>query len=148
MAVYFFIYFDMIIYMKKYIRAFIAGSAFPVVVWPFIYIGIPSIYNPGSELVFESIALTLPIVIGILNILFIAIRNRLPFGSRGNYWFFGTLHGLSFSLYGNFISSIPQDLYLLNGIIQYVTIPAAILAYGLIWRYIIRNLNIMLEIER
>jgi len=133
--------------MKKYIRAFIAGSSFVVVVWPFIYIGIPSLYNPGAGITFELIALTLPLVVGLLNILFISIRNLLPFGVRGNYWFFGILHGLVFSLYGNFVSYIPQNLYLLDGPIQYITIPAAILAYGLIWRYIIRNLNIMLGIE-
>jgi len=133
--------------MKRYIRAFIAGSAFPVMLWPFLYLGIPSIYNPKADFVFELIPITLPLIVGVLNMLFISIQRWLPFNERGNYWFFGALHGLFFSLYGNFISFIPQDLYRLDGIVQYITIPLAILAYSLIWRFIIRNLNRMLQLS-
>ena len=133
--------------MKPYIRAFIAGSAFPVVVWPFLYLGMPSFYNPTADFNFESAAITLPIIVGTLNIVFVSIRRWLPFGGRGNYWFFGALHGLAFALYGNFVAHIPQDLFQLQGTIQYVTIPLAVLAYSLIWRFIIRRLNLALQLD-
>jgi len=133
--------------LTPYIRAFIAGSAFPVVVWPFLYLGIPSFYNPSADFNFESAAITLPIMVGILNIVFVSIRRWLPFGKRGNYWFFGALHGLALSLYGNFVAFIPRDLFQLEGAIQHITIPLAVLAYSLIWRFIIRRLNLTLQLD-
>ena len=133
--------------MRKYTRAFVAGSSFLVVVWPFLYLGIPSLYNPGAGFNFVSAAFTLPILVGVLNIIFIAVRRALPFSNKNNYWLFGVFHGLGFSLYGNIVAGIPRDLFLLEGAVAYLTIPAAIIAYSLIWRYIIRNLNIALGIE-
>ena len=132
--------------MNRLVRAFVAGSAFPVVVWPFLYLGIPSLYNPAG-INFVSVAIALPIIVGVLNIIFISIKSWIPFRDQGKYWLYGSLHGLVFSLHGNFVAFIPRDLYLLEGPIQYLTIPAAILAYSLIWRYIIRRLNITLGIH-
>ncbi len=133
--------------LSMYLRAFIAGSAFPVVMWPFLYIGIPSYLNPGAGFTFELTAIFLPIILGSFNVLFVAVRKRLPFSAKGNYLLFGALYGLTFSLIGNFSIDIPRDLYLLTGFVQYLTIPFAIVAYALIWRYIIRRLNKLVGVE-
>lgn len=133
--------------MQRYLRAFVAGSSFLVVVWPFLYLGIPSILNPASGFSFEVAALVIPTFVGLLNILFVRIKGLLPFGPRGNYWVFGATHGLVFSLMGNFFSDIPKGLYTLEGNVSFLTIPIAVVLYAIIWRYVIRSLNRMVGVD-
>jgi len=133
----------------KYTKAFVAGSAFPVMVWPFLYLGLSSRFNPNTSFIFATTPLILPVLVGLLNIFYILIEKRIPLRDTNNkFWLFGALHGLGLSLYGNFVSNIPVDLFALSGPIQYITIPLAIIAYGLIWRYAIQNLNRMVGLAQ
>jgi len=133
---------------NKYIKAFVAGSAFPVILSPMLYLGIPVLIYPDSGFNYVGTIITIALIVGSLNMFFILIRDMLPYSNKLGYLFFGAAHGFILSLFGNFFSSIPTELYMLVGPEQYLTIPAATILYALIWRYIIRNLNIMLGIER
>jgi len=132
---------------NTYLKAFIAGSAFPTILSPMLYLGIPTILFPQVEFSYFEHILTIAILIGLLNVLFTKIKHTLPFGPKGRYLFFGALHGFVFTMFGNFYSHIPTELYLLERPIAFLTIPIATVLYACIWRYIIRNVNIMLSIE-
>jgi len=133
---------------NKAIKAFIIGSSFPVIIWPFLYFGIASFLNPATSFDFEIAALALPIVFGFLNLIQLRF-NKLPWLTKNNrYWSVGILYGLALSLYGTFVSDLPLDLFLLpDAPIQYITIPFAIVAYALIWRYIVKNMNSLFDVE-
>jgi len=128
--------------MRRYLRAFIAGSAFPVLIWPFLYLGIPFTLNPQSGFQMGLTAIFLPFVYGFTNILTIFLQKRWPPKNLNSRMLtIGALLGLVLSLLGNFMSNIPTNLFLLQSSIRYITIPLAILMYALIWRYIVKNLN-------
>ncbi len=133
--------------MRKIALAFVVGSSFPVVLWPFLYHGLPFLYNGLSESGFLGTALGFPIVMGLLNVLFLAIQRGLPFSENMNYWLYGAVQGFLFSLYGNFVLHLPTEHFLFEGTVQYITIPFATIVYALIWRYIIRNLNHAFQIH-
>ena len=133
---------------NKALKAFIIGSSFPVIVWPFLYLGIASIFNPGASFQFEIFALTLPIIFGFLNLIQLRFQKLSWLSKNNRYWSVGILYGLALSLFGTFISELPMELFLLpDSSIQYLTIPWAILAYALIWRYIVKNMNSLFAIE-
>lgn len=129
--------------MKEvYIRAFIAGSSFPAIIWPFLYLGISFTFSPTADFPIGLIPLTIPILYGLVNILYFWIGKRCPIKDVNQRLLStGALFGLGLSLYGNFVSNIPQELFKLTGAMQYITIPIAIIAYALIWRYIIKYIN-------
>jgi len=86
---------------------------------------------------------------GVANVLYIfAEKNWQSNFSNGRLWLFGALYGLFLSIYGTFVSNLPTDLFLLSGLWQYLTIPAATFVYALIWRYIIKHLNRMVGIAK
>jgi len=131
------------------IKAFIIGSSFPVIIWPFLYLGIAKYINTESSFTYSLVPITLPIVFGIVNVLQLHLR---PLSGKINrtthYWLVGGLYGLGLSLYGNFIAHVPVNLFgLPDTAIQYTTIPLAIILYALVWRFIVKHLNHLFGIE-
>lgn len=61
-----------------YFRAFVAGSSFPGVIIPLTYMGIATTLTPDSGLHYFSEVLSILILFGLLNILFISVRERIP----------------------------------------------------------------------
>lgn len=134
---------------KTYLKLFIAGSAFPVVIWPFLYLGIASYNNPAAAFQFDLVPAVLPFLFGFTNMLRHAIRDYIfPKNLTLHYWTVGALYGLGLSLYGNFRKDIPVDLFgLPDTSIQYIIIPIAMLLYALVWRFIVKNINQLFSIE-
>jgi len=131
-----------------YFRTFIAGSSFPVTCIPLLYMGIATTLTPDSGLHYFYEVLSICILFGLLNILFISIKSSLPFSDTGKYWFFGGCHGLFFSLLWNFWLWVPEKLFHLSGWTQYLTIPVAIILYGCIWRFLVRRVNRVIGVEK
>lgn len=125
------------------LKAFIIGSSYFVVMWPFLYLSLAKNARPESNFEFLFVPLVLPFVFGVVNILVVGLSQRvLPHKSQERYWIFGMLYGLGLSLYGNFGKDIPVGLFgLPDSSIQYAVIPVAMVLYGLIFRYILKNLN-------
>jgi len=128
--------------MRTYLRAFFVGSSFPVLIWPFLYLGLSFTFNPTAPFAMGIVPITLPIVLGIANMIYVFTEEKWSsdFGNK-RLWIFGAVYGLLLSLYANFVSNLPRDLFLLTGPVQYLTIPFAIVVYSLIWRFIIKYLN-------
>ncbi len=134
---------------NKYAKAFVAGSAFPVVVFLiFYYNSFLLILKTGSGFIFGYLATIIPIILGLINILYILNEKRIPIKNQNSrLWVTGLITGLILSLYGNFVLHIPTEVFLLSGPIQYITLPLSALAYGVAWRYIIKPLNQMLGLS-
>jgi hypothetical protein len=132
--------------MNTYVRAFIAGSAFPVTLWPFLYLGISYTLNP-TTLKMGLVPLTIPLLMGLSNCIYVYLAKKyLTLEHNGFLWLFGGTYGLLLTSYGNFVAHIPTDLFLLSGAVQYVTIPIAVLTYAAVWRYIVKRLNTLLNV--
>ncbi len=137
-------------YMKNSsLKAFIIGSSFPAIIWPFLYLGIASYLNPESSFEYSLVPITLPFVFGFMNVLqlkFVPHYKNLSINAR--YWLIGLLYGLGLSLYGNFEAQIPVELFQLPDTpIQYIVIPVAMALYAFVWRFIIKNLNHLFSVE-
>jgi len=130
---------------KRLFRSFIAGSAFPVIIWPFLYLGVSFHFNPASSLNMGLVPLSVPILLGLANTIFVQVIKK---PKKKDYWIMGSFYGLVLSIYANFVTNLPTDLFLLSGPIQYATIPFAIIAYSLIWRYPIRMMNQFLSVHK
>jgi len=64
--------------MRKYLRAFIVGSSFPVLIWPFLYFGIFFTLNSQSGFPMGLAAIFLPFLYGSVNILTIFLQEQWP----------------------------------------------------------------------
>jgi len=131
-----------------YFRAFVAGSSFPATVIPLVYMGIATTLTPDAGFHYFSEVLSICILFGLLNIVFISIKAKLPFPDIGKYWFFGWCHGLFFTMLWNFWLNVPEKLFHLSGWTQYLTIPVAIVLYACIWRFLLRPVNKMVWLEK
>ncbi len=122
--------------------AFVAGSAYPVVIVPFAYLGVAYHIHPEPELAYGLVPLFLPAVFGLANVAFVRWGRRLPGGSRGaRLWVAGMIFGLGLTLYGTFVEDVPGRLFQWQGPWRYATLILAPLLYGLVWRYVIGGLN-------
>ncbi len=133
----------------KHFKIFVIGSSFPVVIWPFFYLGVSSYRYPEAMFSMDLVPIFLPFIFGFYNVLILALKNIWFAGaSRDYYLVAGALFGLGLSLYGNLGKDIPVDLFQFpDTAIQYIVIPFAMLLYALVWRYIAGNLNRLFAIE-
>ena len=122
--------------------AFVAGSAYPVVIVPFTYLGLALRWHPAPELDYSLVPIVLPAVFGLANVAFVRWGRHLPGPTRAaRLWQAGMLYGLALTLYGTFIEDIPGRLFRLEDGWRYATLVAAPLLYGLVWRTLIGTLN-------
>jgi hypothetical protein len=134
--------------MKNSIKAFIAGSAFPVVIWPFLYLGISFHLYPQSEFNIGLMPATLPFIYGIANMVSYKINKTYPTKNINKRMLVtGGVIGLLLTSYGNFVAHLPTKLFHLSGAMQYLTMPFAIILYALVWRYIVLNLNRLIGLK-
>lgn len=61
-----------------YLRAFIAGSSFPAVIIPLLYMGIATTLTPEAGFHYFYEVVSILTLFGLLNILFIFIKNHIP----------------------------------------------------------------------
>ncbi|PCI21375.1 hypothetical protein COB64_00640 [Candidatus Wolfebacteria bacterium] len=131
----------------KYIRAFVAGSAFPIMLAVvFVYfLGMLALgFGEGID---KIEFLRLPIILGVVNILHIGLLQKWPAKNLNKrLWLVGILLGIALVLPANFISDTTEKLFGLPGP-QILTIIAAPIAYGAIFRYILKYLNRMVGLN-
>lgn len=132
-----------------HLKAFVVGSSFPVVIWPFIYLGVSSFRYPEAQFSMDLVPIFLPFIFGFYNVLILAVKRTWFSGASMNYYLVaGAFYGFALSLYGNFGKGIPVDLFQFpDTAIQYIVIPVAMLLYALVWRYVAGNLNRSFAIE-
>jgi len=135
-------------------RAFVAGSAYPVALVPFLYFAgltllqrdfgmtwLVTVTEQDRETVAMLLFALLPVVTGVWNALFIAVYDLLP-GSTPDHrhWLSGFLLGLALPVVGNLVSA--PELFLAvpfpGGI---MAVPLIMVACGIVWRYLVQPIN-------
>jgi hypothetical protein len=134
--------------MNKYIRAFIAGSSFPVLFAVFLFYLVGGlILNPGNVFDYRMMV-ALPIIYGLFNVGYFLVFDKLKIKSNDKKLLYaGALLGLCLVLFSNFVYGGPMKLFGISGKIQYVTIPLAVVAYALVWRYILKYMNSLMKVK-
>ncbi len=124
-------------------KAFVIGSSYFILVWPFTYLSVATKLNPATTFDFTFVPLVLPLIFGVVNVLIVSVGSAiLSRYIEMRYWLFGFVYGLGLSLYGNFGKDIPVGLFSLPDTwVQFLVIPVAMILYGCVFRYVLLNLN-------
>ena len=133
--------------MNKYVRAFVAGSAFPVM------LAVVTVYFTGmlilgfGEGMDKAEFIRFPIILGVVNMLHVFLLQKWPPKDvNKRLWLIGIVLGIALVLPANFISNSPERLFGVPSP-QILTIIAAPIVYGAIFRYIVKYLNRMVGIK-
>lgn len=134
--------------VNKYIKAFIAGSAYPIILsFYFIYFSayflLKPFGSPDTSFAFGvSNLLITPVLIGLANMLFIYFLEKKPTKNVNlRLIWFGVASGLILSSLGVFVFDTPSSLFGITNNLRYAPLIIAPIGYGIIWRFVIKFLN-------
>lgn len=129
----------------KYLKAFMAGVALPVIICPFIFMWLA--YS-GNINVLEHIPMYfIPMIWGLWNVLLIAIgKNCIIKNVNMRQWVHGGLLGLLIALVGLYIFKIDMALFGISLPQAYWMLLVAPITYGFVWRYVVLPLNKMVKV--
>jgi len=133
----------------KYLKAFIAGLAFPATLLPFIYL---ILYSAGHQAIhtqpLQFIPLFIPLVFGLWNVGYFLVGNKCSIQQRNpRLWVTGISLGLLVGLVGIFMLHLPKLLFGFTGVLFYLPIIIVPIIYGIIWRYIVHSLNTVVGLK-
>ncbi len=103
--------------MNEYLRAFVLGSSFPVMIWPLLYIGLPHMKRRTplpSGLRYETVPLALPIYYGTMNVLSTLVGKMgldKRWGTRTRLIATGAFTGWLLSMIGRKVYNVPEELF-------------------------------------
>ncbi len=139
----------MTIQNKVLCKAFLIGSSVPVFLLPLMgYLGFAKIANPETSYSLAMVPLAYPILIGVLNALFLIFRESIPLKKDSHkYLAYGIVIGLILSLIGRFTLDFPSMRLETPEHLQFLVHIFAPIAYALVFRFIIKPLNEMLYIR-
>lgn len=129
--------------LKKFVKAFLAGIAFPAVFLPIAYT-ILFFLEPHSMRMhpLQFIPMYIPIVFGITNALYIRMSTGSPAQNTNiGLWVTGAALGFIISVIGVFILHVPTLIFGVMPHIEYLPIIVLPIIYGAIFRFIIKWLN-------
>lgn len=132
------------------LKAFILGSSYFVLLTPFTYLGVSYHFNPVEGFSIEFVSIALPILFGLINVLYFHVKDFYPVKSlNARYWLTGLVYGLLLSSYGIFVEDLPATLfaYIIPPSLEYSPLLIAPILYGCVWRFIVKNLNHFFELE-
>lgn len=130
-------------------KSFIIGSSLPVFLVPLLgYLVFAKITNPETSYNLIMIPLSYPILMGILNVLYVSLRESLPIKNEGHrYLIIGFLFGFILSLIGKYLFDFPTAHLETPVHLQFLVHIIAPITYALVFRYIIKPLNENLSIR-
>jgi len=136
--------------LKKFIKAFIAGMAFPAVFLPLAYTCLFFIEHTALRMhSLQFIPMYIPIVFGITNVLFMHISEGLPTKHANKaLWAMGGGLGFVVAVLGVFFIQVPTLVFgtLMSNDLAYLPLIILPIVYGAIFRYIIKWLNKLLAV--
>ncbi|MDP5210670.1 hypothetical protein [Microbulbifer sp. 2205BS26-8] len=143
----------------NHLKAFIAGSSYPVMFLPLFVFGQMhrihpiDLSNPNGvirPLIIENMLIVPALYFGIWNMLFLWISNMYSkhrFSSIVRYGLGGATLGFFFATYGLIVHEMPTELYKLPANLQFVAPISAALVMSIIYILVQRPLNILFGIE-
>ncbi|MBI4150280.1 hypothetical protein HY488_02655 [Candidatus Woesearchaeota archaeon] len=123
----------------KYLKAYLAGVAFPATLLPFVYLIVFSVdaLAPARTVPFPLI----PFFWGLTNMLYFAIGKQWPIKERNTrLWLTGGILGFLAGSLIVFVYKLPAQLGFPT-VLYYLPLIGAPLVWGLFWRYIVKYLN-------
>lgn len=128
---------------KRYVKAFIAGMAFPGVALPLAYSALfMSKHQPLMHHPIQFIPMYLPLVWGLANMVYAKVYgNASPKKANVGYWVIGIVLGFIVAAVGIYALHLPHAVFGVTR--QYELAPLVIvpIVYGLVFRYIVKWLN-------
>ena len=129
---------------KKFLKAFLAGMAFPAVFMPIAYTFL-YMFGPYGILRSHSlqfIPMFVPIVWGIANVVYIQLSEGLT-GQKLNtaLWITGVILGFLVAVLGVFVLQIPALVLGLSHGYEYIPLVLLPFIYGVVFRYIVKWVN-------
>ncbi len=132
--------------LKKYFLAFIIGSSIFATISTFSYTGVA--YRRSGrpkEIPFEILALAIPLMFGVMNILNIFIQSNLKLNFKGKNFVIaavvGAVTGLTFSFLGRFGLDLPSKIFNISPDKEWTVHIIAPLLYAAIFALIIQPIN-------
>jgi hypothetical protein len=127
-----------------FIKAMLAGMGFPSIVLPIIYTAL-YIYDPLliQENPLQFIPMFIPIAFGIANVIQLKMGPSIS-DPDTRLWVVGACLGLIVAIIGVFILKLPALVFGLGHGLQYFPIIFLPILYGVIFRYIVKDLNRLL----
>ncbi len=123
------------------LRAFLAGSSFPVIFWPFSLLAVGFLQTGNEPFPFQYVVWVFPILLGLANVVFWMIKDAIPLQAYTHkLWAFGIALGTLFPIMGGQFS-VPHLLFGFPADKQWLIIPLGMLFYGCIWRYAVGFMN-------
>ena len=129
---------------KKFLKAFLAGVAFPATFMPIAYT-LLYFFGPYGVLKSHSlqfIPMYLPIAWGIANVIYSQLSDGLSIQkNNAALWLTGIILGFLIAVLGVFIFQIPALVLGLRHGFEYLPLVLMPFIYGLIFRFIVKRIN-------
>jgi len=133
---------------NKSLRAFLAGSSFPVIFWPFSLLAVGFLQTGNEPFQFQYVVWVFPILLGLANVVFWMIEKNIPFKKYPHkLWAFGLFLGMCFPIMGGQLN-VPHQLFGFPADKQFLIIPLGMVFYGCIWRYAVGFMNRALNLNK
>lgn len=127
------------------VKAFVAGVAVPSILLPFLLWGALAFGKP--QVLSIAFLHFIPLIWGVWNILYIAVFKRVfPGDANTRLQVAGGVLGLLLAIYAIFHAELPSLLGF-SGWLYYLPLIAAPIVYAIIWRYLIKPLNTLLDLQ-
>jgi len=124
----------------KYLKAFIAGLAFPAALLP-VPLFVLSLSGKINILEIMPIYLV-PWVWGIWNVLYFVVGEKCPVKKPNlRLWITGFTLGFLLALLVVFVFRLPPLVFGVKGCWQYFPLIVIPLVYSVLWRYVVKYLN-------
>jgi len=136
--------------LKKFLKAFIAGMAFPSVFLPLAYTLLFFVEQSTLRAhTLQFIPMYIPLVFGITNVLYMHLSEGLPAKHANTaLWAMGACLGFVVAVLGVFFIHVPTLVFgsLLDNDLAYLPLIILPIIYGAIFRFIIKWLNKLLAV--
>ena len=133
---------------KKYVKAFIAGMAFPALFLPLAFTALFCLNHHVQHHALFFAPMYLPLVFGIANMLYIKMIEGMPAKNANSaLWTVGIFLGFIVALLGVFVIHVPTIVFgSTNSDVIYAPLIVLPLIYGIVFRYIVKWLNKLLSV--
>jgi hypothetical protein len=129
----------------KWLKAFIAGIVVPSIILPIILL--LATYLGKTQVIATPFIHFIPVIWGLWNILYFAVlKNILPEDLDTRLWITGAILGFLVAIYGIFVAHLPDSIGIV-GALRYFPLVLGPILYGVLWRFLVKDLNHILYLK-
>ncbi|HRD54818.1 MAG TPA: hypothetical protein PLC42_00300 [Parachlamydiaceae bacterium] len=129
----------------RWLKAFIAGIVVPTIILPIVLL--IALYLGKSQILSVAFLHFIPVIWGIWNILYFAFfKNILPEDQNKRLYITGAVLGFLIAVYAIFWLDVPHLINLPESL-RYAPLVLAPILYGILWRFLVKDLNEILYLK-